>query len=89
MQTEFKLYKVDMKYIRNLHHIDDRVLSVSPQTGKDTRVFVGIVIVCGTHKYCIPLSSPKELKDRSGWKITGCSELQPDDPNRGSAAAAH
>ena len=33
-----------MKYIRNLHHIDDRVLSVSPQTGKDTRVFVGIVI---------------------------------------------
>ena len=74
MQTEFKLYKVDMKYIRNLHHIDDRVLSVSPQTGKDTRVFVGIVIV---------------LKDRSGWKITGCSELQPDDPNRGSAAAAH
>ena len=80
MQTKFKLYKVDMKYIRNLHHIDDRVLSVSPQTGKDTRVFVGIVIVCGTHKY---------LKDRSGWKITGCSELQPDDPNRGSAAAAH
>ena len=56
MQTKFKLYKVDMKYIRNLHHIDDRVLSVSPQTGKDTRVFVGIVIVCGTHKYCIPLS---------------------------------
>ena len=37
-----------MKYIRNLHHIDDRVLSVSPQTGKDTRVFVGIVIVCGS-----------------------------------------
>ena len=70
MQTEFKLYKVDMKYIRNLHHIDDRVLSVSPQTRKDTRIFVGIVIVRGTHKYCIPLSSP-------------------DDPNRGSAAAAH
>jgi protein AbiQ len=48
-----------MKYIRNLHNIDDRVLSVSPQTGKDSRVFIGIVIVCGTHKYCIPLSSPK------------------------------
>ena len=64
MQTEFKLYKVDMKYIRNLHHIDDRVLSVSPQIGKDTRVFVGIVIVCGTHKYCIPLSSPKEKHKR-------------------------
>ena len=60
MQTEFKLYMVDMKYFRNLHHINDRALSVSPQTGKDTRVFVGIVIVCGTHKYCIPLSSPKD-----------------------------
>ena len=47
MQLEFKLYKVDMKYIRNLHNIDDKVLSVSPQTGKDNRVFVGIVVVCG------------------------------------------
>lgn len=60
MQSEFNLYKVDMKYIRNLHNIDDKVLSVSPQTGKENRVFVGIVIVCGMHKYCIPLSSPKE-----------------------------
>jgi protein AbiQ len=59
MQTEFKLYKVDMKYIRNLHRIDDKVLSVSPQTGKENRVFIGIVMVCGDHKYCIPLSSPK------------------------------
>lgn len=60
MQTDFRLYKVDMKYIRNLHNIDDKVLSVSPQVGKDNRVFVGIVIICGIHKYCIPLSSPKE-----------------------------
>ena len=45
MQTEFNLYNIDMKYIRNLHRIDDKVLSVSPQTGKDTRVFVGIVII--------------------------------------------
>lgn len=60
MQSEFNLYKVDMKYIRNLHNIDDKVLSVSPQTGKENRVFVGIVVVCGMHKYCIPLSSPKE-----------------------------
>ncbi len=60
MQTDFKLYKADMKYIRNLHNVDDKALSVSPQTGKDNRVFVGIVIICGIHKYCIPLSSPKE-----------------------------
>lgn len=59
MQLEFSLYKVDMKYIRNLHNIDDKVLSVSPQTGKSNRVFVGIVVVCGIHNYCIPLSSPK------------------------------
>ena len=49
-----------MKYIRNLHNIDDKVLSVSPQAGKDNRVFIGIVVICGIHKYCIPLSSPKE-----------------------------
>ena len=49
MQSEFSLYKVDMKYIRNLHRIDDKVLSVSPQTGKENRVFVGIVVVCGNH----------------------------------------
>ena len=60
MQTDFKLYKVDMKYIRNLHNIDEKVLSVSPQSGKENRVFVGILILCGTKKYCIPLSSPKE-----------------------------
>lgn len=59
MQTDIKLYKVDMKYIRNLHNIDDKVLSVSPQKGKEGRIFVGIVIICGIHKYCIPLSSPK------------------------------
>ena len=64
MRTEFKLYKVDIKYIRNLHKIDEKVLSVSPQTEKDNRVFVGIVVICGVHKYCIPLSSPKEKHER-------------------------
>lgn len=49
MRTEFKLYKVDIKYIRNLHKIDDKVLSVSPQTGKDNRAFVDIVVICGVH----------------------------------------
>ena len=33
MRKELILYKVDIKYIRNLHKIDDKVLSVSPQTG--------------------------------------------------------
>ncbi len=39
---------------------DDRVFSVSPQTDKEDRPFVGIVIVCDEKQYCIPLSSPKE-----------------------------
>lgn len=31
------LYLIDMKYIRNLAKVDDRVMSVSPQVGKETR----------------------------------------------------
>ncbi len=53
------LKKIEYEYIRNLHNIDDKVLSVSPQPGKDNRVSVGIVIICGIHKDCTPLSSPK------------------------------
>ena len=33
------------------YEYDDKVLSVSPQTGKENRIFVGIVVVCGKHKY--------------------------------------
>lgn len=44
-----------MKYIRNLHNIDDKVISVLPQAGKYNRVFIRIVVICGVHKYCIPL----------------------------------
>lgn len=58
-QKRLNLYLIDMKYIRNLAKADDHVMSVSPQAGKETRPFVGIVIVCGTKKYCVPLSSPK------------------------------
>lgn len=35
-------YWIDMKYIRDLHNIDERVLSVSPQIGKDERPFLGL-----------------------------------------------
>lgn len=58
-QKRLNLYLIDMKYIRDLAKADDHVMSVSPQAGKETRPFVGIVIVCGTRKYCVPLSSPK------------------------------
>ncbi len=44
MQQDFKLYKVDIKYIRNLHNMDDKVLSVSPQTGKNNRFLSGLLL---------------------------------------------
>ena len=39
--TEF-----DEQHIRNIHNMgDDRVFSVSPQVGKDSRPFVGIIVI--------------------------------------------
>lgn len=54
-----KLYMVDMKYIRDLHNADDRVTSVSPQVGKNNRVYIGVLTVCKKHKYIIPLHHAK------------------------------
>lgn len=48
-----------MKYIRDLANVDDKVMSVSPQTKKSNRPFVGIVVICDNKEYCIPLTSPK------------------------------
>ncbi|MBR6015347.1 MAG: type III toxin-antitoxin system ToxN/AbiQ family toxin, partial [Firmicutes bacterium] len=60
-KDRLKFYNVNMKYIRNLHNQgDDHVFSVSPQTGKLKRPFVGIVVICSNKEYCIPLSSPKK-----------------------------
>lgn len=59
-QTRLNLYLVDMKYIRNLSHVDDHVMSVSPQIGKSNRPFIGIIVICNDRQYCVPLSSPKE-----------------------------
>ena len=58
-----------MKYIRNLHNIDDRVLSVSPQIGKDERPFLGVIFICNEHKYCVPLSKPKKKHEKMRDKI--------------------
>ena len=63
-QERLNLYRVDMKYIRNLHNIDDRVSSVSPQIGKQHRIYVGIVVICNQSKYLIPLSHPVEKHKR-------------------------
>ena len=58
-QERLRLYTIDMKYIRNLSHADNNVMSVSPQIGKSTRPFVGIIVICDEKQYCVPLSSPK------------------------------
>lgn len=55
----FELYYINMKYIRDLHNIDNHIMSVSPQINKDKRPFVGIVVICEDKYYCVPLSSPK------------------------------
>ena len=55
-QERLNLYLIDMKYIRNMHNADDKVSSVSPQIGKQHRIYVGIVILCNNRKYLIPLS---------------------------------
>lgn len=69
-----KLYKVKMKYIRNLKNIDktNNILSVSSQRNKHNRLFLGIVVMVDQHKYCIPLSSvdQKEKYDHISENIT-------------------
>lgn len=57
--VKLNLYYIDMKYVRNLSHVDDHVMSVSPQRQKQSRPFVGIVIMLNGRNYCIPMSSPK------------------------------
>ncbi len=59
-QERLNIYRIDIKYIRNLHKIDNRVSSVSPQMGKHHRVYIGIVVVCDERQYLIPLSHPVE-----------------------------
>ena len=69
IQAPLEVYRIDMKYIRNLHNIDDRVLSVSPQIGKDERPFLGVLVICNEHKYCVPLSKPKKKHEKMRDKI--------------------
>ena len=58
--NKLDFYYLDIKYIRELSSIDDNIMSISPQRGKQNRPFVGVVTVLGGRKYCIPLTSPKD-----------------------------
>ena len=62
MVNKLKLYRVNMKYIRDLHNVDDNVMSVSPQTGKDERPFIGVIVLVNGKNYCIPLTSGNKEK---------------------------
>lgn len=63
---QLNLYSIDLKYIRDLTKADQHVMSVSPQIGKETRPFVGIVVVTDSKQYCIPITSPKaKFKNKS------------------------
>lgn len=64
MRKRFKLYNVNIKYIRNLHNVDDNVPSVSPQVGKKARPFLGIIVLINGSKFCIPLSSNSNKKNK-------------------------
>ena len=68
-QLPLEVYRIDMKYIRNLYNIDDRIFSVSPQIGKDERPFLGIIIICNEHKYCVLMSKPKKKHEKMRDKI--------------------
>lgn len=65
MQGEhLKLYNINIKYIRDLSKVDDKVLSCSPQEGKEKRPLIGIILICGNKEYCVPLSSPKPKHEK-------------------------
>ncbi len=64
MSQRFKLYTVNLKYIRNLHRIDNHVPSVSPQIGKQERPFLGIIVLVNGSRFCIPLSSNSSKKSK-------------------------
>ncbi len=72
-QKRLRMYTVNMKYIRNLHNQgDDRVFSVSPQTGKDNRPFVGIIVVCDDIDHGDPVNQYKIVEQ---WGYPHCSLL--------------
>lgn len=70
--TPFPLhvYRMDIKYIRDLQRVDDRGMSVSPQIGKEERPFLGVIVMCNGMKYCVPLSKPKEKHNACETKLT-------------------
>lgn len=76
-----------MKYIRNLQKADEKVLSVSPQIKKNTRKFVGIIVLINGRKYCVPLTSARkdgQIKSKFANRPNSLDFLRVLDTSRGS-----
>lgn len=58
-----QLYNISDEYINYLRDKFPRVYSNKENTRVHTRKYLGAVIEIGTHKYYIPLSSPKDKHD--------------------------
>ncbi len=59
---ELNIYDVNLKYIRDLHKYDSNVMSQSPQVNKNTRCYIGIIIMVNGQHNCIPFSSGNKTK---------------------------
>lgn len=60
--NELDIYDVNLKYIRDLHNADSNVMSQSPQINKETRRYIGIILMINGQPYCIPFSSGNKEK---------------------------
>lgn len=60
---DFDLYYLDMKYVRDMRdklgEQGEHIPSVSPQTNKEKRPVLGVIVMHDNVKYCIPLTSAK------------------------------
>ena len=43
--AKLRLYRMDMKYVRDLARVDENVMSVSPQVEESCCPFVGVVLL--------------------------------------------
>ncbi len=72
--NNLKLYRIDIKYVRELHKVCDRVPSVSPQIKKNNRHFIGIILMINSQLYAVPItrhdgdiSKREKLKNNEGY----------------------
>lgn len=59
-----KLYTVDTNYVKELYDVDSEVFYLD--AGYETKPYVGIIVLSGSYKYFIPLTSSKHK--HKTWK---------------------